>query len=123
MPAVLALGVRFSLIAARGRFWRVRPCLLLVDDGEDDTAEGALRIAGGNGFARLAGLGVRFPMAVAFLPTLGSYRISRWKAPSLPVIAAFCAWFALDSTLQHRRGRGAAWKRRLQAQAERPMRP
>ncbi|GGE17804.1 glycosyl transferase [Aureimonas endophytica] len=69
----------------------------------------------GHGAARLFGLLAFVGMNLAFLPMVRFYRAPWWTAPALPAIAAAYALFTLDSALQHWRGRGGAWKGRLQA--------
>ena len=56
-------------------------------------------------------------MAVAFLPTLRLYGQPAWLAPLLPVAALLYCAMTLDSALAHRRGRGGAWKGRIQSNA------
>jgi hopene-associated glycosyltransferase HpnB len=54
-------------------------------------------------------------MAQSYMPSLRFYGLSRWRALALPLVAACYTWFTLESALQHRRGRGGAWKGRYQA--------
>jgi hypothetical protein len=54
-------------------------------------------------------------MAIAFQPVLRFYRLSPLWGPALPAIAAFYLAFTVDSAYQHWRGRGGAWKGRVQA--------
>jgi hypothetical protein len=54
-------------------------------------------------------------MMFAFLPILRFYRLSPLWAVALPLIAATYSAFTLNSTYQHWRGRGGAWKERNQA--------
>jgi hypothetical protein len=54
-------------------------------------------------------------MTLSFLPTLRYYRVSLLWAPALPAIALFYLLATLHSAYQHRRGRGGAWKGRIQA--------
>ena len=57
-------------------------------------------------------------MAVAFLPTLRFYGVSRWWGAALPAIAAVYLAFTLDSAYQHGLGRGGMWKGRAQASGQ-----
>jgi hopene-associated glycosyltransferase HpnB len=54
-------------------------------------------------------------MAGVFQPTLRQYRLSPLWGAALPLVAAIYLGFTLDSAYQHWRGRGGAWKGRLQA--------
>lgn len=54
-------------------------------------------------------------MAVSFLPTLRLYGRNPLWGIALPAIAAIYTGFTLDSAIQHRRGRGGAWKGRFQS--------
>jgi hopene-associated glycosyltransferase HpnB len=54
-------------------------------------------------------------MALSFLPILRLYRRNPMWALALPIIALFYTGFTIDSAIQHRRGRGGAWKGRFQA--------
>jgi hopene-associated glycosyltransferase HpnB len=69
----------------------------------------------GSGLARALGLAAWALMAIAFQPVLRFYRLSPLWGPALPAIAAFYLAFTLDSAYQHWRGRGGAWKGRVQA--------
>jgi hopene-associated glycosyltransferase HpnB len=51
-------------------------------------------------------------MTGTYLPMLRYYRQPYWLAPLLPVTAALYLLMTVDSAVQHRRGRGAAWKGR-----------
>ncbi len=51
-------------------------------------------------------------MAVAYLPTVGRYRLSPPVALSLPVAGVFYALMTLSSAWRHYRGAGGAWKGR-----------
>jgi hopene-associated glycosyltransferase HpnB len=54
-------------------------------------------------------------MAGVFQPTLRQYRLSPLWGVALPLLAAIYVGFTIDSAYQHWRGRGGAWKGRLQA--------
>jgi hopene-associated glycosyltransferase HpnB len=69
----------------------------------------------GSGGARIIGLGTWVLMAVAFQPTLRLYRLSPLWGAVLPAIACQYLLFTLDSAYQYVRGRGGAWKGRVQA--------
>jgi hopene-associated glycosyltransferase HpnB len=60
-----------------------------------------------------AGLAGWLVMAVTYVPMLRLYRLSAFRAPSLPLIAALYAAMTADSALRHVRGRGGEWKGRL----------
>ncbi|MFS0691504.1 glycosyltransferase [Streptomyces nitrosporeus] len=57
-------------------------------------------------------------MAGTYMPVLGYYRQSLWLAPLLPFTAVLYLLMTIDSAVQHRRGRGAAWKGRTYARPE-----
>jgi len=65
--------------------------------------------------ARYVALGTWIAMALAFMPTLRFYGVSRLWGPFLPVIAACYMGFTCDSAVQHMAGRGGLWKGRIQA--------
>ncbi len=67
------------------------------------------------GPARWVGLTAWLAMALAFQPMLRLYRRSPLWGAALPVIGAMYTVFTLDSAIQTWRGRGGAWKGRLQA--------
>jgi hopene-associated glycosyltransferase HpnB len=54
-------------------------------------------------------------MAGVLQPTLRQYRLSPLWGAALPLVAAIYLGFTIDSAYQHWRGRGGAWKGRLQA--------
>jgi len=54
-------------------------------------------------------------MMLAYIPTLRFYGRSPLWALALPLIAALYTAFTIESAVQHWRGRGGAWKGRLQA--------
>ena len=68
-----------------------------------------------DGPAQLAGALAWLLMALALQPILRFYRLSPLWGFALPLIAAFYAWFTLDSAIQYWRGRGGMWKGRAQA--------
>jgi len=70
-----------------------------------------------DGSAQLLGIAIWIAMALAFQPTLRFYRRSPLWGLALPLIAAIYTAFTVESALQHRRGRGGAWKGRFQAGA------
>ncbi|MGN7142450.1 glycosyltransferase, partial [Streptomyces pseudogriseolus] len=57
-------------------------------------------------------------MAGTYVPMLRYYRQPLWLAPLLPVTAFLYLLMTVDSAVQHRRGRGAAWKGRTYARPE-----
>ena len=69
----------------------------------------------GSGATRVIGIGTWVLMAVAFQPTLRLYRLSPLWGFALPAIALQYMLFTLDSAYQYVRGRGGAWKGRVQA--------
>jgi len=64
--------------------------------------------------ARWLGLCAWSLMVVAYLPTLRLYRLSPFWALLLPLTALFYIGATVASALQYWRGRGGAWKGRLQ---------
>ena len=72
------------------------------------------------GAPRAMGLLTWCLMAVAFLPALRFYRLSPLWSVALPAIALLYLIFTLDSAYQYMRGRGGAWKGRVQASVSRP---
>ena len=74
----------------------------------------------GSGTARGIGIGTWALMAVVFQPTLRLYRLSPLWGFALPAIAFEYLLFALDSAYQYVRGRGGAWKGRVQANVSDP---
>ena len=69
------------------------------------------------GPARALGAAAWMMMALAFVPTLRFYGRSPLWGVLLPLIAAIYTAFTIESAIQHRRGRGGAWKGRFQAEA------
>ena len=67
----------------------------------------------GHGAVRLAGLLGWAAMIVAFAPTLRRFRISLLWAVFLPITAAFYTAATVGSAVDHMRGRGVLWKRRI----------
>jgi hypothetical protein len=57
-------------------------------------------------------------MSVAITPTLRLYGQPLWLAPLLPVAALFYCAMTFSSALAHYRGRGGAWKGRVQSSAQ-----
>ncbi|HEX2553057.1 MAG TPA: glycosyltransferase [Microvirga sp.] len=68
----------------------------------------------GDGLAAAAGALAWVLMSGAIAPTLRLYRQPLWFAPLLPVVAVFYSVMTADSALAHARGRGGAWKGRVQ---------
>jgi hopene-associated glycosyltransferase HpnB len=66
----------------------------------------------GHGWHFLFGLIAYALGAVSFLPTLARYRVSKFWALALPLIAIFYMAATLSSALDHWRGTGAKWKNR-----------
>jgi hopene-associated glycosyltransferase HpnB len=60
-----------------------------------------------------AGLAGWLLMAVSYAPMLRFYRLSPWRAPSLPLVAGLYAAMTADSARRHLMGRGGAWKGRV----------
>ena len=71
----------------------------------------------GQGAAAAPGLAAWALSAVAISPTLRLYRQPLWLAPLLPLAALLYTAMTVDSAWRHWRGRGGAWKGRLQAVA------
>lgn len=65
--------------------------------------------------AQLAGIAAWAAMVLAFQPMLRFYRLSPLWGLALPPIGGLYAAFAVDSAIQHWRGRGGMWKGRAQA--------
>ncbi len=72
----------------------------------------------GSGFAALLGTAAWLLMSLAISPTLRLYRQPLWWAPLLPVAALFYCGMTFSSAFAHYRGRGGAWKGRVQAGAQ-----
>jgi hopene-associated glycosyltransferase HpnB len=71
-----------------------------------------------SGLAALLGAVAWVLMGVAIVPTLRLYRQPLWLAPLLPVAALFYCAMTFSSALAHYRGRGGAWKGRVQNSAQ-----
>ncbi|GFM95660.1 hypothetical protein Sfulv_04710 [Streptomyces fulvorobeus] len=72
----------------------------------------------GGAVAAWAGGAAWLVMAGTYMPMLAYYRQSLLLAPLLPVTALLYLLMTVDSAVQHRRGRGAAWKGRTYARPE-----
>jgi hopene-associated glycosyltransferase HpnB len=70
-----------------------------------------------NGPSQMAGWIACIIMVIMMQPILRFYRLSPFWAFTLPIIAAFYAFFTLDSALQYWRGKGGMWKGRAQSAA------
>jgi hopene-associated glycosyltransferase HpnB len=57
-------------------------------------------------------------MTGTYVPMLRYYRQPLWPAPLLPFTAFLYLLMTVDSAVQHRRGRGAAWKGRTYARPD-----
>ncbi|KAA0927123.1 glycosyltransferase [Streptomyces apricus] len=81
-------------------------------------------LAAGSGTAAVAGGLAWLTMTATYVPMLRHYRQPLWLAPLLPVTALLYLLMTVDSAVQHRRGRGAAWKGRTYARPDAaPERP
>ncbi|MDI9846826.1 glycosyltransferase [Rhodoblastus sp. 17X3] len=74
------------------------------------------------GAAGLCGIAAFVLMSVSFAPIQRFYGLPRWRALTLPLIAALYMVYTLDSALQYWRGRGGMWKGRAQAHVVHPAR-
>lgn len=76
----------------------------------------ALVAAGAGGWAAgwlaAAGLAGWLAMSVTYVPMQRLYRLSPFRAPGLPLVAAMYAAMTADSAWRHYRGRGGVWKGR-----------
>lgn len=72
----------------------------------------------GNALAAVLGAAAWAVMAGTFVPMLRYYRLPLWPAPLLPFTASLYLLMTVDSAVQHRRGRGAAWKGRTYARPD-----
>ena len=70
-----------------------------------------------NGPSQMAGWIACIIMVIMMQPILRFYRLSPLWAFTLPIIAAFYAFFTLDSAIQYWRGKGGMWKGRAQSAA------
>jgi hopene-associated glycosyltransferase HpnB len=66
----------------------------------------------GHGWSFCAGLAAYALAAISFLPTASRYRVSKFWALALPLIALFYLAATFSSALDHWRGTGALWKNR-----------
>jgi hopene-associated glycosyltransferase HpnB len=66
----------------------------------------------GHGWRFLAGLAAYALSVVSFMPTLARYRVARWWALALPLIALFYMAATISSAADYWRGKGAVWKNR-----------
>ncbi|MEU1266513.1 glycosyltransferase [Streptomyces cellulosae] len=78
----------------------------------------AVGAAAGNTPCALLGGAAWLVMTGTYVPMLRYYRQPLWLAPLLPVTAFLYLLMTVDSAVQHRRGRGAAWKGRTYARPE-----
>ncbi|MFD7806334.1 glycosyltransferase [Streptomyces cellulosae] len=78
----------------------------------------AVGAAAGNAPCALLGGAAWLVMTGTYVPMLRYYRQPLWLAPLLPVTAFLYLLMTVDSAVQHRRGRGAAWKGRTYARPE-----
>ncbi|WP_189910418.1 glycosyltransferase [Streptomyces albogriseolus] len=78
----------------------------------------AVGAAAGSPPCALLGAAAWLVMAGTYVPMLRYYRQPLWLAPLLPVTAFLYLLMTADSAVQHRRGRGAAWKGRTYARPE-----
>lgn len=66
----------------------------------------------GHGAARAVGAVAWIGLAGSYLPSLRRYRLSAWRAPFIPLVAAFYMAATIGSAINHHLGRGVAWKGR-----------
>ncbi|GHF06618.1 glycosyl transferase family 2 [Streptomyces werraensis] len=78
----------------------------------------AVGAAAGSVPCALTGGAAWLVMTGTYVPMLRYYRQPLWLAPLLPVTAFLYLLMTVDSAVQHRRGRGAAWKGRTYARPE-----
>jgi hopene-associated glycosyltransferase HpnB len=71
------------------------------------------------GWPQLAGILTWLLMAISFQPTLRFYRLSPLWGLALPGIALLYMAYTLQSAFDYMRGRGGAWKGRVQANVAR----
>jgi hopene-associated glycosyltransferase HpnB len=79
--------------------------LALLAAGTDEPGKAAL--------LAWSGLATWAIMAATYVPMLRLYRLSPFRAPWLPLLAALYAAMTVDSARRHRGGAGAAWKGRM----------
>ncbi len=68
-----------------------------------------------DGPAALFGIAAYVLMSVSFAPIQRFYGLPRWRALTLPLIAAPYLLYTLNSAWAYKRGRGGMWKGRAQA--------
>jgi hopene-associated glycosyltransferase HpnB len=68
-----------------------------------------------DGAAALLGIAAYVLMSVSFASIQRFYGLPRWRAVTLPLIAAPYLFYTLDSAWGFKRGRGGMWKGRAQA--------
>ncbi len=78
----------------------------------------AVGAAAGSVPCALLGAAAWLVMTGTYVPMLRYCRQPLWLAPLLPVTASLYLLMTVDSAVQHRRGRGAAWKGRTYARPE-----
>ncbi len=71
----------------------------------------------GDGWTRACAVAAWLVMAALFAPMLRRYRVPLWWGFGLPLIAATYLAFTIESAWLHGRGRGGAWKGRVQTGA------
>ncbi len=81
-------------------------------------AAGAVGAAAGSVPCALLGAAAWLVMTGTYVPMLRYCRQPLWLAPLLPVTAFLYLLMTVDSAVQHRRGRGAAWKGRTYTRPE-----
>jgi len=69
-------------------------------------------VIAGHGAGRAVGAVAWVGLACSYLPSLRRYRLSAWRAPFLPLVAAFYMAATIGSAVNHHLGRGVAWKGR-----------
>jgi hopene-associated glycosyltransferase HpnB len=69
-------------------------------------------VIAGHGATRAIGAVAWAGLAWSYLPSLRRYRLSVWRAPFLPLVAAFYMAATIHSAVNHHLGRGVAWKGR-----------
>ncbi|MFJ5773988.1 glycosyltransferase [Streptomyces sp. NPDC093094] len=74
--------------------------------------------AAGSAAAAVLGGAAWLVMTATYVPMLRYYGRPLWLAPLLPFTAALYLLMTVDSAVQHRRGRGAAWKGRTYARPD-----
>jgi hopene-associated glycosyltransferase HpnB len=87
VPPVAALGGLFALAAGAG-------------------------IESGHALVTLMGLGAWAAMSATWVPILRLYRLSPWRAPTLPLVGLLYAAMTVDSARRYRAGLGGLWKGR-----------